>query len=183
MDWAGGSGGAGHDRVEARGFGFFVRLDGDAEPQEALAAAMTEVVARLVPDAQVHVEREPGTGAGAAVGGGVAADGAAADGAAGDEGVLIDVGRQLLLVDGLPVQLSYREFRFLCYLVLRPGVTVGRSELIDAQLTWSRVTSPRTIDVHIQRLRVKLGDYGDILRTDRGAGYRYDAHADVHIRR
>ncbi|QYF74170.1 winged helix-turn-helix domain-containing protein [Cryobacterium sp. PAMC25264] len=172
MDWAGGSAGADHDGDEVRGFGFFVRLDGDAAPREALAAALTDVVARLAPDAQVHVEQEPGTGPGAASGG-----------AAAHKGVRIDVGRQLLLVDGLPVQLSYREFRFLCYLVLRPGVTVGRAELIDAQRTWSRVTSPRTIDVHIQRLRVKLGGYGDILRTDRGTGYRYDAHADVRIRR
>lgn len=170
MDRAGGAAGAGHDGDEVRGFGFFVRLDGDAAPREALAAALTDVVARLAPAAQVHVERDPGPGA--ATGGGAAAD----------EGILIDVGRQLLLVDGLPVQLSYREFRFLCYLVLRPGVTVGRAELIDAQRTWSPVTSPRTIDVHIQRLRVKLGAYGDILRTDRGTGYRYDAHADVRIR-
>ncbi|ANP71943.1 Transcriptional regulator [Cryobacterium arcticum] len=177
MDWAGGAAGGGHDRDEVRGFGFFVRLDGDAAPREALAVALTDVVARLAPDAQVHVEPEPGTGA--------AADGEAATGGvpAADKGIVIDVGRQLLLVDGLPVQLSYREFRFLCYLVLRPGVTVGRAELIDAQRTWSRVTSPRTIDVHIQRLRVKLGGYGDILRTDRGTGYRYDAHADVRIRR
>jgi DNA-binding response OmpR family regulator len=171
MDWAGGATGAGHDGEEVRGFGFFVRLDGHVAPREALAAALTDVVARLAPDAQVHIEPEPGTGA--AAGGGPAAG----------QGILIDVGRQLLLVDGLPVQLSYREFRFLCYLVLRPGVTVGRAELIDAQRTWSRVTSPRTIDVHIQRLRVKLGGYGDILRTDRGTGYRYDAHADVRIRR
>jgi len=158
MDWAGS---AGHDGDEVRGFGFFVRLDGDTAPRDALAAALTEVVARLAPDAQVSVDPEPGAGG----------------------GVLIDVGRQLLLVDGLPVQLSYREFRFLCYLILRPGVTVGRAELMDAQRTWSPVTSPRTIDVHIQRLRVKLGGYGDILRTDRGTGYRYDAHADVRIRR
>jgi len=178
MDWAGGAAG-GHDGDEVRGFGFFVRLDGDAAPREALAAALTEVVARLAPNAQVHVEPEPGTGPHPASGPGPGAG----DEAAAAEGVLIDVGRQLLLVDGQPVQLSYREFRFLCYLVLRPGVTVGRAELIDAQRTWSRVTSPRTIDVHIQRLRVKLGGYGDILRTDRGTGYRYDAHADVRVRR
>jgi DNA-binding response OmpR family regulator len=152
---------------EARGFGFSVRLGDDGAPREALTAAMTELVGRLAPAAQVHVEPAPGFGPAPAV----------------DGGVLIDVGRQLLLVDGLPVPLSYREFQLLCYLVLRPGITVGRSELIDAQRVWSPVTSPRTIDVHIQRLRVKLGAYGDILRTERGTGYRYDAHADVRIRR
>lgn len=151
------------DGDRARGFALSVWLDGAGESPEALAAALTDLVARLAPDAEVQVlpVTQPGPG----------------------DGVVIDVGRQLLLVDGRPVQLNYREFRLLCYLVLRPGVTVGRGELIDAQRRWSRVTSPRTIDVHLQRLRVKLGAYGTILRTERGTGYRYDAHADVRIRR
>ncbi|WEO78481.1 winged helix-turn-helix domain-containing protein [Cryobacterium sp. SO2] len=172
MDWAGGEAdvGDGRDGDQARGFSFSVQLDGAgalpgrpaALSPEAVAAAMTELVTRLVPDAEVDLVVEPATPAVA---------------------ILIDVSRQLLVVDDRPVQLSYREFRLLCYLVLRPGISVSREELIDAQRRWSRVTSPRTIDVHIQRLRVKLGAYGDILRTERGMGYRYDAHADVRIRR
>ena len=43
------------------------------------------------------------------------------------------------------------------------------------------VPNARTIDVHIRRLRSKLGDYEDIVRTVRGAGYRFDRHADVSI--
>ena len=39
----------------------------------------------------------------------------------------------------------------------------------------------RTIDVHVRRLRAKLGDYEEIVRTVRGSGYRFDRHADVVI--
>jgi DNA-binding response OmpR family regulator len=44
------------------------------------------------------------------------------------------------------------------------------------------VPNERTIDVHIRRLRAKLGAYDDIVRTVRGSGYRFDRHADVVIR-
>ena len=44
------------------------------------------------------------------------------------------------------------------------------------------VPNERTIDVHVRRLRSKLGGYEDIVRTVRGAGYRFDRHADVVIR-
>ena len=44
------------------------------------------------------------------------------------------------------------------------------------------VPNERTIDVHVRRLRAKLGGYDDIVRTVRGAGYRFDRHADVSIR-
>jgi len=186
MGWVGGPADPlpGRNGERARGFGFSVWLDGAvprdalANPPEelgtapdALAAAMRALVTRMVPDAQVHVSP-------------ASADPAAPPDSTGpgEAAILIDVGRQLLLIEGRPVLLSYREFKLLCYLVLHPGVTVGRGELIDAQRTWSRVANPRTIDVHIQRLRVKLGGYGDILRTERGIGYRYDAHPDVRVR-
>ena len=44
------------------------------------------------------------------------------------------------------------------------------------------IPNERTIDVHVRRLRSKLGAYEDIVRTVRGAGYRFDRHADVTIR-
>lgn len=95
--------------------------------------------------------------------------------------VVIDLGRQHLLIDGEPVAVTYREFRLLRHLILQAGETVTRDELIEAQRSWSTVANLRTIDVHIRRLRVKLGAYADILRTERGVGYRYDEHPDVRV--
>ena len=99
------------------------------------------------------------------------------------DGVIIDISRKRVLLDGEPAGLTYKEFELLQYLVLREGRTIDRHELIDG--LWSdedEVPNERTIDVHVRRLRAKLGHYQDIVRTVRGVGYRFDRHADVSIR-
>jgi DNA-binding winged helix-turn-helix (wHTH) protein len=99
-------------------------------------------------------------------------------------GVVIDISRKRLLLDGETAPLTYKEFELLQYLVLREGRTIDRAELISS--LWSaaddEIPNERTIDVHVRRLRAKLGAYEDIVRTVRGVGYRFDRHADVSIR-
>ncbi len=101
-------------------------------------------------------------------------------------GVVIDISRKRVVLDGETAPLTYKEFELLQYLVLREGRTIDRSELISS--LWAEgsdddgdVPNERTIDVHVRRLRSKLGGYEDIVRTVRGAGYRFDRHADVSI--
>lgn len=102
-------------------------------------------------------------------------------------GVVIDISRKRVVLDGETAALTYKEFELLQYLVLREGRTIDRSELITS--LWADgadddgdVPNERTIDVHVRRLRSKLGGYEDIVRTVRGAGYRFDRHADVSIK-
>jgi DNA-binding winged helix-turn-helix (wHTH) protein len=99
-------------------------------------------------------------------------------------GVVIDISRKRLLLDGETAPLTYKEFELLQYLVLREGRTIDRHEIIGA--LWGEgdddIPNERTIDVHVRRLRSKLGAYEDIVRTVRGVGYRFDRHADVSIR-
>lgn len=99
-------------------------------------------------------------------------------------GVVIDISRKRLVLDNEAAPLTYKEFELLQYLVLREGNTIARHELISS--LWSadedEVPNERTIDVHVRRLRAKLGRYDGIVRTVRGAGYRFDRHADVSIR-
>ncbi|TAL43281.1 MAG: winged helix family transcriptional regulator [Salinibacterium sp.] len=99
-------------------------------------------------------------------------------------GVVVDISRKRVTLDGDTAPLTYKEFELLQYLVLREGRTIDRSELISS--LWSagddEIPNERTIDVHVRRLRAKLGDYEDIVRTVRGIGYRFDRHADVSIR-
>ncbi|WP_127792143.1 winged helix-turn-helix domain-containing protein [Agromyces sp. LHK192] len=99
-------------------------------------------------------------------------------------GVIIDISRKRVLLDGEAAGLTYKEFELLQYLVLREGRTIDRHELIDN--LWAaaddEIPSERTIDVHVRRLRSKLAHYQDIVRTVRGSGYRFDRHADVSIR-
>ena len=99
-------------------------------------------------------------------------------------GVVIDISRKRLQLDGETAPLTYKEFELLQYLVLREGRTIDRAELIAS--LWNanddEIPNERTIDVHVRRLRSKLGAYEDIVRTVRGVGYRFDRHADVSIR-
>ncbi len=100
-------------------------------------------------------------------------------------GVVIDISRKRVQLDGETAPLTYKEFELLQFLVLREGRTIDRSEIIST--LWGdtddeETPNERTIDVHVRRLRSKLGAYEDIVRTVRGAGYRFDRHADVTIR-
>ena len=97
---------------------------------------------------------------------------------------IVDLSRKRLILDNETAALTYKEFELLQYLVLREGRTIDRTELIAS--LWSAgdddVPNERTIDVHVRRLRAKLGAYEDIVRTVRGVGYRFDRHADVSVR-
>ncbi|MET0304398.1 MAG: winged helix-turn-helix domain-containing protein [Microbacteriaceae bacterium] len=100
-------------------------------------------------------------------------------------GVVVDISRKRVLIDGESAAFTFKEFELLQYLVLREGRTIERTELVSS--LWQGTTDDeapgeRTIDVHVRRLRAKLGRYEDIVRTVRGVGYRFDRHADVSIR-
>ncbi|KHK95647.1 transcriptional regulator [Microbacterium mangrovi] len=99
-------------------------------------------------------------------------------------GVLVDISRKRVIIDGEQAGLTYKEFELLQYLVLREGRTIERTELVSS--LWrgqddEDAPGERTIDVHVRRLRGKLGDFQEIVRTVRGVGYRFDRHADVVI--
>ncbi|TFB67761.1 winged helix family transcriptional regulator [Cryobacterium glaciale] len=100
-------------------------------------------------------------------------------------GVVVDISRKRVILDNETAALTYKEFELLQYLVLREGRTIDRAEIIAS--LWNSADeedtpNERTIDVHVRRLRSKLGRYEDIVRTVRGVGYRFDRHADVAIR-
>ncbi|WP_336632936.1 MULTISPECIES: winged helix-turn-helix domain-containing protein [unclassified Microbacterium] len=100
-------------------------------------------------------------------------------------GVTIDISRRRVHIDGETAALTFKEFELLQYLVLREGRTIERTELVSslwASSDGDDAPGERTIDVHVRRLRAKLGRYEDIVRTVRGIGYRFDRHADVVIR-
>jgi DNA-binding winged helix-turn-helix (wHTH) protein len=99
-------------------------------------------------------------------------------------GVVVDISRKRVTLGGDTAPLTYKEFELLQYLVLREGRTIERGELISA--LWSadddEFPHERTIDVHVRRLRSKLGNFENVVRTVRGIGYRFDRHADVAVR-
>lgn len=97
-------------------------------------------------------------------------------------GVLIDLARREVHLDGETLNLTFKEFELLNYLVENGTRTVGRDELLDG--LWrnaEEVPNERTIDVHIRRLRSKLGRLANTVRTVRGEGYRFYEHPEVVV--
>ncbi|MDO5634162.1 MAG: winged helix-turn-helix domain-containing protein [Micrococcus sp.] len=97
-------------------------------------------------------------------------------------GVLIDLSRREVQLDGENLNLTFKEFELLNYLVDNDERTVGRDELLGT--LWrnaDEVPNERTIDVHIRRLRSKLGRLSNTVRTVRGQGYRFYRHPEVVV--
>ena len=99
----------------------------------------------------------------------------AADDAAGtlDVGPLsVSPSRHEATCDGKPLNLTLREFDLLAFLMRSPGVVFNRETLLQRVWGWDFDGGSRTVDVHVQTLRQKLGDNSGLIKTVRGVGYR-----------
>jgi len=85
----------------------------------------------------------------------------------------IHPGRNEVLVDGEPVELTFTEFRVLQLLASRPGWVFTRNQIVDAVRGDSYAVTDRAVDVQIVGLRRKLGSCGKYIETVRGVGYRF----------
>lgn len=84
----------------------------------------------------------------------------------------VNVGGRRVAVDDVPADLTRVEFDLLHALACRPGAAVSRSWLVDHVLDPDRDGAERTLDVHVSRLRKKLGPAGAMIATVWGVGYR-----------
>lgn len=75
-------------------------------------------------------------------------------------------------VDGASLNLTVREFDLLSFLMRSPGVVFNRETLLQRVWGWDFDGGSRTVDVHVQTLRQKLGQAADLIETVRGVGYR-----------
>jgi two-component system phosphate regulon response regulator PhoB len=94
-------------------------------------------------------------------------------------GITIDLNALNVAVDGTPVDLTPTEYRLLTTLLERRGRVQSRQQLLE--LAWdihARIET-RTVDMHVQRLRSKLGNAGDFIETVRGFGYRFRSREDA----
>lgn len=78
-----------------------------------------------------------------------------------------------VMVDGAEVTLTLKEYELLHFLMEHQGVAFSREQLLDNIWDYGYVGGTRTVDVHIQTLRAKLGACGDMIETVRGVGYRF----------
>ena len=89
----------------------------------------------------------------------------------------IDRGAMTVVVDNQPVDLTPTEFKLLLTLAERRGRVQGRGHLLETVWEAAPDIQTRTVDMHVQRLRTKLGPAGDLIETVRGFGYRLRASA------
>ena len=89
----------------------------------------------------------------------------------------IDRAAHRVTVDGAEVELTPTEFRLLLLLAERKGRVQARSHLLQTVWEAAPDIQTRTVDMHVQRLRAKLGGAGDLIETVRGFGYRFNDEA------
>ncbi|MFD1146588.1 winged helix-turn-helix domain-containing protein [Saccharothrix hoggarensis] len=95
--------------------------------------------------------------------------------------VLVDSRR--VLHRGVPVELTRLEFDLLHHLCAHPRQVHRRSSLMSKVWGVAGFVDTRTVDVHVRRIRRKLGDAAGVITTVRGVGYRVDSAADVVVER
>ena len=86
--------------------------------------------------------------------------------------IVLSPSHREVTVAGEPLKLTLREFDLLEYLMRKPGVVFTRESLLQSVWGWDFDGGSRTVDVHVQTLRQKLGEHASAIETVRGVGYR-----------
>ena len=89
-------------------------------------------------------------------------------------GVVIDEASYSAKVHGKPLDLTFKEFELLRFLAQHPGRVFTREQLLSEVWGYDYFGGTRTVDVHIRRLRAKLGDLESLIGTVRNVGYRFN---------
>ena len=90
-------------------------------------------------------------------------------------GITIDKAAHIVKIDEKPIELSYKEFELLTYFVENRGIALSREKILNNVWNYDYFGDARTIDTHVKKLRSKLGDKGEYIRTIWGMGYKFDA--------
>lgn len=91
-------------------------------------------------------------------------------------GVVIDEASYSAKVHGKPLDLTYKEFELLRFLAAHPSRVFTREQLLSEVWGYDYFGGTRTVDVHVRRLRAKLGDQESLIGTVRNVGYRFNLH-------
>ena len=77
-------------------------------------------------------------------------------------------------IDGNAVYLSFKEFELLTYFVENQGIALSREKILNSVWNYDYFGDARTIDTHVKKLRSKMGDHGDYIKTIWGMGYKFE---------
>ena len=89
-------------------------------------------------------------------------------------GIKIDKAAHSVMIDDKPIDLSYKEFELLTYFVENQGIALSREKILNNDWNYDYFGDARTIDTHVKKLRSKLGDKGEYIKTIWGMGYKFE---------
>ncbi len=100
--------------------------------------------------------------------------GAAAADVAEVGGIVVDKVAHQVTIDGKPIDLSYKEFELLSYFIDNQGIALSREKILNNVWNYDYFGDARTIDTHVKKLRSKLGEKGEYIKTIWGMGYKFE---------
>ena len=89
-------------------------------------------------------------------------------------GIELDKAAHQVKIDGQEIELSYKEFELLTYFLENQGIALSREKILNNVWNYDYFGDARTIDTHVKKLRSKLGDKGELIKTIWGMGYKFE---------
>lgn len=89
-------------------------------------------------------------------------------------GICIDKAAHQVTVDEEPIDLSFKEFELLVYFIENQGIALSREKILNHVWNYDYFGDARTIDTHVKKLRSKMGEKGEYIKTVWGMGYKFE---------
>lgn len=89
-------------------------------------------------------------------------------------GIIVDKAAHQVTIDGKAVELSVKEFELLTYFIMNCGVALSREKILNNVWNYDYFGDARTIDTHVKKLRSKMGEKGEYIKTIWGMGYKFE---------
>ena len=94
-------------------------------------------------------------------------------------GICINQSAHEVKIDGKQIELSFKEFELLTYFVTNQGVALSRERILNNVWNYDYFGDARTIDTHVKKLRSKLGEKGEYIKTIWGMGYKFEVSQEI----
>jgi len=89
-------------------------------------------------------------------------------------GIVVDKAAHQVMIDGVIIELSFKEFELLTYFIENKGIALSREKILNNVWNYDYFGDARTIDTHVKKLRSKMGEKGDLIKTIWGMGYKLE---------
>lgn len=89
-------------------------------------------------------------------------------------GIVLDKAAHVVTIDGQTIDLSFKEFELLTYFIENQGIALSREKILNNVWNYDYFGDARTIDTHVKKLRSKMGEKGEYIKTIWGMGYKFE---------